>query len=450
LFETLKFASESRVDALLTQIRGGAVVDDLEDLLKNPNLYDGATTDVALPSTTTEYQVPKRRRLSDGPSPTGDPAKNSVVQRIPAGNAFIRITVASAVGKRLMPLLDSQKNAPKSTLLDDKGIDSLTDILEHADMPSAELTRYCVNGFFECSGKLFHVFDREQAQEAFDAVFNGTEEAKDKVAVCNLCAMAAVGSLYLKDEPLLLVAQIGEVFYRLTKTYLEDVIERDPFTGVKISILLTHYNVLTKQTTALAYCELGFALARRAGLNSSHRSSKYTHQEWYSRRWVWRTILFFNSWLSVTVGYVSSSWHEDYIKDIEIPDETAFEDIVQMNLAKIGVIKANILYKFGLFREMTILSLESFMKELRDWYSSLHKDMVLSNITSSSMSNSLKSTILFAHLLYLGAIMLVYRCIISHYIRTQGNPPSRDILSIPFNSAAQYLAEGLGELHFPY
>ena len=300
LFETLKSAPESRVDALLTQIRGGAVVEDLEELLKNPNLYDGgATTDVATPSVTTEYQAPKRRRLSDGPSPTGDPSKHPVAQRFPSGKALIRIQVASEIGKRLMPLLDSQKDGPKSTLLDDKGIDSLTDILEHADMPNAELTRYCVNGFFECSGKLFHVFDREQAQEAFDAVFNGTEAAKDKVSVCNICAMAAVGSLYLKDEPLLLVAQIGEVFYRLTKTYLEDVIERDPVTGVRIAILLTHYNVLTKQTTALAYCELGFALARRAGLHSSHRSTKYTHQEWYSRRWTWRTLIFFQRYFAL-------------------------------------------------------------------------------------------------------------------------------------------------------
>jgi len=152
------------------------------------------------------------------------------------------------------------------------------------------------------------------------------------------------------------------------------------------------------------------------------------------------------SWLSVTIGYVSSSWHADYIKDIEIVDEHAFEDIVQMNLAKIGVIKANILYKFGLFREMTLLSLESFMNELRDWYTALPTDMALSSIAKPSMSVSLKSTILFAHLLYLGAIMLIYRCIIGHYVRAQGNPPSRDILSIPSSAAAQYLAEGLGKL----
>lgn len=291
LFEALKTAPDNRVDALLTQIRGGAVVEDLEDLLKNPNLYDRSTTEAASTPTTNGLQVPpKRRRLSDGPSPNGDAEKESIAQTTPSGKAFIRITVSSAIGKRLMPLLDSQKDGPKSTLLDDKGIANLTDILEHADMPNAELTKYCVNGFFECSGKLFHVFDREQAQEALDAVFNGTEAEKDKVSVCNICAMAAVGSLYLKDEPLLLVAQIGEVFYRLTKTYLEDVIERDPVTGVRIAILLTHYNVLTKQTTALAYCELGFALARRAGLNSIHRSSKYTHQEWYSRRWTWRSV----------------------------------------------------------------------------------------------------------------------------------------------------------------
>ena len=120
-----------------------------------------------------------------------------------------------------------------------------------------------------------------------------------------------------------------------------------------------------------------------------------------------------------------------------------------MKLAKIGVIKANILYKFGLFREMTLLSLESFMKELRDWYSALPTEMALSSITQPSISQSLKSTILFAHLLYLGAIMLVYRCIIGHYIRAQGNPPSREILSIPFNAAAQYLSEGLGEFVLP-
>lgn len=117
-------------------------------------------------------------------------------------------------------------------------------------VPSASMSEKAISAFFTCSGKLFHVFTREQSVQVFNAVYqNGTEKASN-ASMCKMCAIAAVGSQYSHDE---FLPELRDTFYDNAKSFLEDCIDVEPLQAVKVCVLLAMYNIMDKSTVALSY-----------------------------------------------------------------------------------------------------------------------------------------------------------------------------------------------------
>jgi hypothetical protein len=85
------------------------------------------------------------------------------------------------------------------------------------------------------------------------------------------------------------------------------------------------------------------------------------------------------------------------------------EDAIQIEMAKIAVIKANIVRTTIACKDTSLESIEKMMKELESWYNELPEVMTLQSLQSESVGKALRRTVLFCHLLHLGAIMLLYR-----------------------------------------
>lgn len=142
-------------------------------------------------------------------------------------------------------------------------------------VPSAQLTRRAVDGFFSCSGKLFHVYTQSQVSRLADSVFGeGDSESEDRKAdIASLMAVAAVGSQYANAT---MDDETQEQFYSIAKVHLDFVITRRPLEGVKVCALLCMYNVFGKATVSLAYagedhylpCISLFLIERKNGTDS--------------------------------------------------------------------------------------------------------------------------------------------------------------------------------------
>jgi hypothetical protein len=123
--------------------------------------------------------------------------------------------------------------------------------------PKAEEVSLAVNGFFRCSGALFHVFSEAQAKRIFDAVYGQPEGQISASAadICCLMTIAAVGAQYEHGNYEL---QTDTAFYDIAKHYFDDIVNQEGLDAIKVCILLSMYNVFEKSMVALAYIGKSF------------------------------------------------------------------------------------------------------------------------------------------------------------------------------------------------
>ena len=100
-------------------------------------------------------------------------------------------------------------------------------------------------------------------------------------------------------------------------------------------------------------------------------------------------------------------------------------------MTKICLLKAEILRMHLAFKDLTELAMQSILKNLRMWYKQLPDVMRMDAIGRESLALETRRSILHLHLLYLGAIMLLYRRVVSQFLRSRYTGRKRDILPMP-------------------
>ncbi|KAH6988735.1 hypothetical protein EDB80DRAFT_175252 [Ilyonectria destructans] len=329
-------------------------------------------------------------------------------------------------------------------------------------IPSASTTQGAVDSFFSSSGKLFHVFSREQVAGYYEHVFGsaGCPIPSRKSAICCLAAVAAVGVQYNADD---FEVGMDGVFYDVAKHFFEDLMEEQPLDAIKACTLLAMYNIMNKATVSLAYIEVGLSMSRRHNLNEkSYHYPGLSPDEWVDYRRTWRTLLFFSSWLSSTLGYIPGgdiSFREVVpLVDVEADHSCDISHIVQTEMTKISLLNADILRMHLSSKELTSQAMDSINKEIQDWHNQLPSQMHLANICRGDLPVEARRSILATHLLYLGTTMLLYRRITLQFVQSSGIDCGDDILSKLFEdtflnhadqavTAARHSARILGLLH---
>ncbi|KAK7996031.1 hypothetical protein PG991_015498 [Apiospora marii] len=297
-------------------------------------------------------------------------------------------------------------------------------------LPPPELTRRFVETFFSCSGKLFHVFSKEQIYQCFDTTFqspnNGSLEYK--ADVCCLMTVAAIGAQY---EHEIIDIEAQHTFYDVARHHLEAVIQARPLDAIKITTLFCLYNIMDKTTVAVAYVEIGLGTCRRYNLECKRPpQGGFAEARWAEYRKAWRSLIFFSSWLSASLGYVPGNDSvplDTQLPDLEINTSTDLAEIVQNEMAKIALLKAKVMRMHLAFKELTPRSIQSIMEDLQTWYSRLPWQMRLENLMHSEHSASIRRSGFHVHLLYLGGMMLCYR-----RVAAQITQPMQQSRRIPF------------------
>ncbi|KAI3579731.1 hypothetical protein IWW34DRAFT_908952 [Fusarium oxysporum f. sp. albedinis] len=296
-------------------------------------------------------------------------------------------------------------------------------------IPSASTTQAAVDSFFSSSGKLFHVFSREQVSGYYKDVFgrDGCPIPNQKTAICCLAAVAAVGVQYNAGD---FEASIEGVFYDLARHFFGSFMEEQPLDAIKVCALLAMYNIMNKATVSLAYIEIGLNMSKKHNLNDRcYHYPGLSPEEWVDYRRTWRTLL----WLSSTLGYISGSEisFREVVPLIHGPFPLPFlhgATVVQTEMTKISLLNADILRMHLSFKELPSQAMDSINKDLQDWHNQLPRQMHLPNLCREDLPVEVRRTILATHLLYLGATMLLYRRIASQFVRRSGVDHGHGIL----------------------
>jgi hypothetical protein len=172
--------------------------------------------------------------------------------------------------------------------------------------------------------------------------------------------------------------------------------------------------------------------------------------QWMERRKVWRVLVFLETWLSSTLGYVSGlKLPKDSMdpKNFETEgDEVSLEEKVTTEMIKIAVIKFDMLRLSLQFKGLSALTVETITHELRYWHKNLPAEMRLTELENNpEVSFELRRTIYYVNFLYFGAqIMLLRRVLQSMHEQSNlfvGDGTVVNTLIIQANFAARESAK---------
>ncbi|KAK5995253.1 hypothetical protein PT974_03652 [Cladobotryum mycophilum] len=420
LVDALQTSSSDQAENLLQRIRSSDnPVTMLDNIAKSP---------IPLPSATSEVQDSKghlegwlqSQNVSDYSSlVSGGISDGSSVY--PETHSSFNMTSISAAGAGAVTATQGLSGPDEALKMRAPPFmeNAALNVIQHC-IPSASDTQEAVNVFFSCSGRLLHVFSKEQAEARYSAVFNDQNESTEgsKADLCCVMGLASVGAQYMCG---VLEKETEEAFYGIAKHYLDMVIEERPYDAIKVCALLAMYNIMGKATVSLAYVEIGLGMCRRFGINT-HAGQMYatSEEEWVDNRKTWRTLMFLSSWLSTTLGYISGN---DVLSDrinlseLQVDDPRNISDVVQTEIAKICLLKANILRLHLAVNEITAPALQSVIQDLQTWYAELPEQMRLEGTGRDDLTVETKRSIHHVHLHYLGAMMLLYSRIASQYMQ---------------------------------
>ncbi|RSL53851.1 hypothetical protein CEP53_007602 [Fusarium sp. AF-6] len=286
------------------------------------------------------------------------------------------------------------------------------------------------------SGRLFHVFSREQILRYHKDVFvnDGCTVANQKTAICCLAAVAAVGVQYNSDD-----FDVGTdaVFYDVARHFFENLVEEQPLDAIKACTMLAMYNMMNKATVSLAYIDIGLSMSKRHSLNDKlYHHPNLSPEEWIDYRRTWRTLI----WLSSTLGYIKGG-HISFrelvpLVEVELDHSSEVSHTVQTEMTKISLLNAEILRMHLSSKEMTCQAIDAIDKDLQDWHDLLPSQMHLPNLCRQDLPVEARRSILATHLLYLGTRMLLYRRIASQFVWPS---PTDDESNVARESYEEYL-----------
>jgi len=176
------------------------------------------------------------------------------------------------------------------------------------DIHNEPFLRRAVSAYRLRMGKLFQVFTTQDTEALFDRIFRHNDGRLCRAASCQLYAVAAVGSQYMRGE---LEPHAEKQIYTTATSFLEDVVDLNSLSAAKSCAMIAMFNVMSKEKIALTYIgksllsepyfrwahsqtpvEMGLSLLRQFGAHHDIRPLGIKMAEWVDGRRVWRTLLF--------------------------------------------------------------------------------------------------------------------------------------------------------------
>lgn len=104
-------------------------------------------------------------------------------------------------------------------------------------------------------------------------------------------------------------------------------------------------------------------------------------------------------------------------------------------MARICILKADILRMHLVFKELTVPAIDSIRRDLLVWHQELPEVMRVEASQHDGLQIETRRSILHLHLLYLGAIMLLYRRIATQFLQSYATRATPTLMQLPLRDA---------------
>ncbi|KAL2794545.1 hypothetical protein BJX66DRAFT_303392 [Aspergillus keveii] len=380
------------------------------------------------------------------------PAPQDRHEELPVGTPGFSDTSSCSFGlvASINPYLVAPVERPSASrsVSDD---DALVD-LGYANLPCEDMTRHAVNAFIGCGSALFHVMSQEASDELLQKVYQQDPDVTQS-DICQLCALAAVGSQYCTNE---IPAFAKETYYQHAFALL-DQLEDDDLVHMRVFICLAVYLVMLKSTSARTMTASGLNVARAHMHIRLQDTNEEDRLEWAR---VYRTLACTECWLSSTLGY-ELGLRADEIKLIDElaeaesamnPNNEINIRIIQRYVFNVAFLSSQVYECFRCSDHLCMDDLHALSAQLDTWHRELPPCLHLSSLTSgeSNTSDRVRRPLLFMHMIHISSHITLYERVMYSTLKealgTSDKQMIREVFRLPadairiYGSFAQQLA----------
>ncbi|KAF2458711.1 hypothetical protein BDY21DRAFT_341103 [Lineolata rhizophorae] len=309
-------------------------------------------------------------------------------------------------------------------------------ICSQARPPPENAIRQRLHNFLESSGALVFVMSHEEVESMLYEIYRqGTPAGTFTFA--EVMSLAAVGGRYGIDS----IAEQSKISWcgsALTDVD-EAMVKANYLRGMRLLLIVSFFCLLENDLVARHLITAGLQIARQKLPALEGDLEQKERDNWKK---VYRSLMFVDGWLSYTLGYPSRiSWEDtSYACSDSQAIPASIEDAVHWQVSQIGLVCVDIHKTFECTKRVTTDTVLYLSQRLAAWQDDLPPFMQLGNFANqtppgSDLSDSRNRTILKVHMLYLGAVMLLYRNILLLSVELPGSavkePRSNATLSMP-------------------
>ncbi|KAH5132671.1 hypothetical protein HBI73_084470 [Parastagonospora nodorum] len=284
-------------------------------------------------------------------------------------------------------------------------------------LPSEQLVKRAMYAFIRGTGSLLFIWTYEQADELLEKIYRPKANV-DAMTLAECFSLAAMGAHYdMECFP----DRIRMVLYASSTLHFhEQTAQQDHLRTMRLFLSMSFYALLEKHMSARYLIAAGLQIARWKGL--LHDSSITV----YSENWrkVYRSLIFMDCWLSYTLGYSPEATSSDVqtASMTPLPKLMTIDELIHTQTSKIGIIAAEITRAMSSPELATRDNITLLSKKLEAWRVEVPLMLQIPTLTSADpavLDPYQRRAILMVHIMYLGALVLLYRQLLVATAETQ-------------------------------
>jgi hypothetical protein len=141
---------------------------------------------------------------------------------------------------------ESASSGPPSSREPEQELNFAFADIELVNLPPEHFTRRAVSAFFSCASTLFYIMSEAESEKLIRKVYHNSAGV-EKSDICELCAVAAIGSQYDTDE---IPDPVKESYFQHASLLLQDTVEKDIMQSMRVFICLSMFSVMAKSSSA--------------------------------------------------------------------------------------------------------------------------------------------------------------------------------------------------------
>ncbi|KAF2832337.1 hypothetical protein CC86DRAFT_401107 [Ophiobolus disseminans] len=300
-------------------------------------------------------------------------------------------------------------------------LDPGTQIYNASNKPPRELMSRSIHAFIRGTGSLLFMWTEEQADELLDRIYqpSASHTTADAMSLAECFTVAAMGAHYDSD---CFPDRIRKLLYASgTLHFHEQTARQDYLRTMRLLLCMSFYSLLEKHMSARYLIAAGLQVARWKYPSLHGSNSGPLDENW---RKIYRSLIFMDSWLSYTLGYTS----EVTPKDVQIICGSRYAnamsnvELIHAQTSKIGLVAAEIAKTLAAPELATRENIAVLSQKLDTWRKEVPHTLQIETLTSTAPTDLdvyQRRAILMVHIMYLGALILLYRQLLVATAETQ-------------------------------